>query len=165
MRQPPLFRWQRWLRSGIATGILSVLIIFPLIPRPLLGVMPSCLFKKLTGLPCAFCGGTRSAHALLKGDLASALYFNPLSIVAVALLIILAILLIWEALRGRALTDWQALLGRVRPWMPLTMAILVLLWWGPHILTAVLKPKKELLNLQNPVAATLYRQFHKIPPP
>jgi hypothetical protein len=39
---------------------------------------PKCWFRQLTGLPCPACGATRSALALVHGDLGSAISHNPL---------------------------------------------------------------------------------------
>lgn len=159
--QPPLFAWQRAWRVALAAGIATFLVVFAMMPRPALGILPPCTFKNLTGLPCALCGGTRSAQAFLHGDVSSALYLNPLSLAVVVGLSAFALLMLWEALRGHALADWRALPGRIRPWMPLTFILLLLVWWVPHLLSAVKTPKKELLDLRNPIAATLYRHFHK----
>lgn len=49
---------------------------------------PACVFHELTGWWCPGCGLTRGAHALLRGDLLSALssnVFTPLVIAAIAL--------------------------------------------------------------------------------
>ena len=39
---------------------------------------PACLFRKLTGVPCLACGGTRCVRSLAAFDLGSALAFSPL---------------------------------------------------------------------------------------
>jgi hypothetical protein len=39
---------------------------------------PQCSFKKLTGLPCAFCGGTRSLRAIAHFHFFEAFWLNPL---------------------------------------------------------------------------------------
>lgn len=39
---------------------------------------PRCMFHQLTGLQCPGCGGTRALHALLHGDLRTALRYNAL---------------------------------------------------------------------------------------
>jgi Protein of unknown function (DUF2752) len=44
-----------------------------------------CVFRNVTGLPCPFCGGTRSVGSALSGDLAEAWSFNPLGLVALVL--------------------------------------------------------------------------------
>ena len=61
-----------------------------------------CGVKKLTGLPCPFCGGVRATAALGQGSLAEALAWNP----AVTLL------------HAGMLTSGAALvLGRTPPWL------------------------------------------------
>jgi hypothetical protein len=46
-------------------------------------VLPPCPFHAITGWWCPLCGLTRSAHALLNGDVAAALSYNMLTPVAV----------------------------------------------------------------------------------
>lgn len=43
-----------------------------------------CLFRSLTGLPCPFCGTTRSIGSILQGDFGSALGLNPLGFLVMA---------------------------------------------------------------------------------
>jgi len=38
---------------------------------------PACGFRKLAGLPCVGCGGTRSARALAAGRIGESIRFNP----------------------------------------------------------------------------------------
>ncbi len=158
--QPPLFPAQRGWRAGLAFAILAFLILFALVPASMLNVVPACTFKKLTGLPCAFCGGTRSARVLLHGDVATALYLNPMALLTIALLLAVAGIFLWEASQGRALADWSGLAKTLKPWSPALLALLVL-WWVPHIYAAVKRPKTELVDLHNPVAGSLYRLLHK----
>jgi hypothetical protein len=40
--------------------------------------VPTCNFRRFTGLPCATCGGTRAGMALLSGRPLEALAWNPL---------------------------------------------------------------------------------------
>lgn len=164
MRQPPLLPVQRWLRCGIAAGTLVFLAIFAALPMSMFSVLPACTFKNLTGLPCALCGGTRSARAFLHGDLATAWYLNPLSLFVIIFMAVGVVILAWEAGCGRPFTDWRAALKRLQPWMPLILVLLIV-WWVPHLLGALRVPKKELVDLRNPIAATLYRQVHKAPSP
>ncbi|MCE5279481.1 MAG: DUF2752 domain-containing protein [Planctomycetaceae bacterium] len=44
-----------------------------------------CLLRRLTGLPCPACGGTRCFLCLLQGDILAAVAYNPLAAVACAL--------------------------------------------------------------------------------
>jgi hypothetical protein len=42
--------------------------------------LPECSFKKLTGLPCVACRGTRSLRSLASGEVTKAVKFNPLAV-------------------------------------------------------------------------------------
>lgn len=44
------------------------------------GILPPCLFLRLTGLRCPGCGTTRMAAALLRGDVGGAWYYNPFTL-------------------------------------------------------------------------------------
>lgn len=60
-----------WLAVSLA-AVAAVAVWFAL-ALPL----PGCAFHHWTGAPCVGCGGTRSLHALLHADFASALRLNP----------------------------------------------------------------------------------------
>lgn len=55
----------------------------------------TCMFKRITGYPCATCGGTRAAMCLARGDFAGAIQLNPL---ATLLVIGAPLLLAWWVL-------------------------------------------------------------------
>jgi len=154
MTRPPLLPHERWLRLGII-AMLALLAAFPLLKKTALP-LPSipCGFKSMTGLPCAFCGATRSVAALLAGDPARAIHLNALALPAVAALLAAAAICLAEFLRGRAFADWHTLSRRVGRFLPLTL-LLLLAWWIPHIVSALKSPKHELVELQNPIAARL----------
>ena len=44
--------------------------------------LPFCLLKRLTGIPCPFCGSTRSLQACSRLDFAASFHWNPLAFVA-----------------------------------------------------------------------------------
>jgi len=44
--------------------------------------LPACNFKRLTGAPCPFCGGTRALKAAAEFDLWAAFQYNPLVFLA-----------------------------------------------------------------------------------
>ena len=48
-----------------------------------------CTFRRITGMPCPFCGGTRSVGALLEGRFLDALTLNPLGYVSAILILFL----------------------------------------------------------------------------
>ncbi len=45
----------------------------------------TCLFRRLTGLPCPCCGTTRACLAILRGEVVEALKYNPLAVVIIFL--------------------------------------------------------------------------------
>lgn len=80
-----------------------------------------CLLRNLTGIPCPFCGGTRSFFSLLSGDVLAALHWNPLLTAAVA------ILPLWAS--AWMLTGHQlALRCPPRVLQPVLLALLLLNW-------------------------------------
>jgi hypothetical protein len=51
-----------------------------------------CMFRNITGLPCPFCGTTRSVGNILLGNFNDALKLNPLGYFTLAFLLVLFIL-------------------------------------------------------------------------
>jgi hypothetical protein len=145
---------QRRVRFGIIVGAALVAALpvlknlFPSIPA-----VP-CGFQALTGLPCLFCGGTRSACAALQGDLAYSLYLNPLSLPILFSLLLIALISAAEILRGYNLADWQAFSKPLIKFPPLLLVLLLTLW-TLHIITALRTPKPELLDSDKPIATRL----------
>lgn len=60
--------------------------------------VPLCPLHALTGLWCPFCGGTRAVHALLHGDIGTALHDNVLLVCAIP---VVALLGAHRAARGQ----------------------------------------------------------------
>jgi hypothetical protein len=155
---PPLTPRQRLLRLGII-ALSALLVAFPLLKSliPSLPALP-CGFKFLTGLPCLFCGGTRSACAALHGDFAYSFYLNALSIPVLCFIFLLAFASAAEIVRGRPFAYWQSLSKPVFKIWP-GLILLLLAWWGVHMITALRTPKPELLNPDNPIATRLRAFF------
>jgi hypothetical protein len=82
-----------------------------------------CPFRTLTGLDCPFCGSTRAAGALARGDLVAALDHNALLVLLVLPLAALA----WALWMGRA---WR---GRPFPDIPTRLVVALMAvagaWW------------------------------------
>jgi len=81
---------------------------------------PPCMFRAFTGCYCIGCGLTRALHALVHGDLQRALSMNPL---AVLLLPLMPVMAAWSA------GWWQP--ARLRPVMDVLMAPKLWLWLLP----------------------------------
>jgi hypothetical protein len=70
------------------TGIITILIIityFVLTEKLGFNIESACLFKKLFGLYCPLCGGTRATVLLRHGKILMSLFYNPLVIYTTAL--------------------------------------------------------------------------------
>lgn len=67
------------------------------------GHYPTCPLLQLTGVFCPGCGGLRSAHAFIHGDLTAALGANALAVVGYAVFAVVWTLWAAHAARGRRL--------------------------------------------------------------
>jgi hypothetical protein len=63
--------------AAVIGGIVGTIIIRQNDPVTA-GFFPQCPLHAMTGLNCPGCGMTRGVHALLNGDILSALHFNAL---------------------------------------------------------------------------------------
>jgi len=68
----------------VAAGAILLLYFFV---EPKNGILPKCFFHELTGLYCPGCGVQRSFHALLKGNILTAIDYNLLFILFLPLII------------------------------------------------------------------------------
>ena len=87
-----------WLALGLGAGLLALVLLFRLDPARH-GFFPRCLLHQFTGLQCPGCGGQRSLHHLLHGELATAFRCN-------ALFVTLLPIGVWHLVR-RALRPWR----------------------------------------------------------
>lgn len=86
---------------------------------------PKCPFRLLTGLSCPACGTQRALHALLHGEVAAALRFNPFMVYSVPYA--LGLLFTKYAARGEWARRWyRRLAGRVAVW---AYVMFFCTWW------------------------------------
>lgn len=83
----------------------------------------ACVMLNLTGIPCAFCGLSRSLIALINLDVSGALYYNPSSVVFYPLAGFSFASVVALALSGQkiVITNWK-IFGTI------LLVILTLLW-------------------------------------
>ncbi|MEV5436329.1 DUF2752 domain-containing protein [Streptomyces sp. NPDC052682] len=67
------------------------------------GHYPACPLLRLTGLYCPGCGGLRSAHAVVHGDLLAALHDNAAAVLGYLGCAVLWAVWVVHAVRGRPL--------------------------------------------------------------
>lgn len=76
---PGEFDAERWIPPALAALGMAAWGFFQL------GLTtPACLFRKITGMPCLACGGTRCVRSLAGLDITAAFAYSPL-VAAVAL--------------------------------------------------------------------------------
>lgn len=76
----PRGRFARWAVPGgalLTAGALGA-YVYLVDPYAASSPYPRCILKQYTGIDCPGCGGTRCVHALLHGDLRTALDHNAL---------------------------------------------------------------------------------------
>ena len=87
------------------------------------GFFPRCVFHELTGYKCPGCGTQRAVHALLHGDVAAALRYNAILLIAVPWIVLC---LYAESQRTRNPRLYDRLNAPLLIWLFLA---LVLIWW------------------------------------
>jgi Protein of unknown function (DUF2752) len=64
-----------------------------------LGALPSvvlCPLRRVTGVPCPFCGATRSVGAAVQGDLGASLALNPVGFLIIVAAVVLLVAWRWR---------------------------------------------------------------------
>lgn len=80
-RSPPFLRKPCSFIRLVVPAIFASFLCVTLAARLVVNsdfALPTCGMRLLFGLPCLFCGGTRSLHALSNLDMVSSFRFNPL---------------------------------------------------------------------------------------
>ena len=88
-----------WGAVALAAAVLAHLA------TPLAPLLPGCLFRELTGLPCPTCGTAHAALALARLDLPHAIAFNPLATLGALLFLVGGFVAAVASLAGRPLTE------------------------------------------------------------
>ncbi len=87
----------------IVWGPMAIIFVLAAgILKPLAGLIPSCVFHRITGFPCLTCGGTRSILALSQFDPGMSFLHNPLVTLFIAGLILFSILSLLSQVTGRS---------------------------------------------------------------
>jgi hypothetical protein len=99
----------RWMPLVLLAGVL-VLAASPASAGPhslsVTRLIPPCLFKRLTGLPCPGCGLTRGLVCMAHGDVAGAALLNPLALLLFPAFVALALAAVLPAPLRLRLSDW-----------------------------------------------------------
>ncbi|MEM6821214.1 MAG: DUF2752 domain-containing protein [Verrucomicrobiota bacterium] len=146
-----LDRPQRLWRSVLGGGGLLILVfLFFWNPGQSFIQMKSPMIQEVLGIPCPFCGMTRSSHWILNGEWRTAAYYNLMTFPAIIAGTTVSMMWIWEAARGRAHAGFQKLPGILTRYWPWVLALLIG-FWVIHLTMALAFPKPELLNPSAPL--------------
>ncbi len=104
------------LRAGLVLGAAVALGAVRLHRPPTI-----CLLRATTGIPCPICGTTTAAVRVGRGDLLGALAANPVTLLAVAALVLAPVL-------GPLLAGRVHLPQRARPWLFTCAAAFAWMW-------------------------------------
>jgi hypothetical protein len=122
---------QRW-------GSRIIVVLFTLVFAPLAltllcryydphgtnSYFPGCYFKEWTSLNCPGCGSTRCLYALLHLDLAQALAYNPLFVLALPYLIFAVFCMLYTMWTGKL-----APYGRMPGWATKCLFAIIVCYW------------------------------------
>lgn len=101
-------RGRDWLIAG---GMVAVLVgaIAWLATRPaaLEAFLPHCPLHRATGLLCPGCGGTRAVDAIFHGDSVRALHCNPITTIALPLLVVMWLRWVYKVATRRPGSTWS----------------------------------------------------------
>ena len=111
-----------------ATAAAAVLSLFD--PNAVDSILPPCPWHALTGLYCPGCGSTRALHALVHGDPAYAWTMNPLLVLALPALALMALNAAgWKPRGSDRIWQW---LGKPKLWLWTLLGYAVVRnfpWW------------------------------------
>jgi hypothetical protein len=101
----------------LAIGFAAAAILFFFDPTRV-PIYPVCLFHQMTGLDCPGCGGLRATHALLHGDVSSALHFNAMVVLSALLLVVVSCWMLFQRIRNKPIqVRWNLLWVYFAVWM------------------------------------------------
>ncbi|MDN3296785.1 DUF2752 domain-containing protein [Streptomyces ficellus] len=92
------------------------------------GHYPVCPLLRLTGILCPGCGGLRSAHAFIHGDLTTALGANAFAVVGYGVFAVAMVFWLVRAIRG----------------LPVRLTVPPVWWWAVGALLAVFTVVRNL---------------------
>lgn len=88
------------------------------------GFYPKCWFHWLTGLHCPGCGATRCVYALLRGDLAQALAYNPVFVLVLPFIAYSGGCTAYSSWTGKSVR-----IPNLPGWAAIVIAILMGIYW------------------------------------
>jgi hypothetical protein len=91
-----------------------------------------CLIKSITSIPCPSCGSTRAVLSFLKGDFSDSLFWNPIGIILIVIMVVTPIWILFDLVfKKSSLYNFyhHTELFLKRKWIVIISILLVLLNW------------------------------------
>ncbi len=107
-----------------ATVVLILGVVYLFFDPTYSPFAPKCIFRLLTGYDCPACGGQRALHALLNGEIAQAIGYNPYLIIAVPYLLAVAYTTYGRSDRAQR---WRNYIQH--RYTIITFLVLTIAWW------------------------------------
>ena len=129
-------RFYFYLSAACLAGYGWLFLIGRLNPEEIGSSYDVCLVHHFAHIPCPACGSTRSVLALMHGDLAGGLYWNPLGFLIFAVLLIFPFWIGFDLLFNKAtLFKFYGHFENTlrRKWVAISAVALVLLNWAWNI--------------------------------
>lgn len=128
--------WAAVLASTVIAVGAGVWLLRTFDPNAAGSPFPPCMFRAFTGLYCVGCGLTRALHALVHGDVAGAFAMNPLGMLVLPLVPLMAA---WgRGWQPRPLRPLMGVVMEPKAWLVLLPAYWIArnLPWFPFTLLA-----------------------------
>lgn len=119
-------RWRILTATLLGSGIALLAAVLFLFDPQQHGFYPKCRLHELTGWNCAGCGSLRAAHALLHGELLTAIHCNVLFVTA------LIGVVAWFGVRF-----WRKDSPRTTAWLPMSPLSAVWLLLGVTVVFSI----------------------------
>ena len=87
--------------AAAGMGILGTAWVLPGMWARGVNPIPPCIFHQVTGLPCPFCGGTRSFAAMAHGNVVGAAHVFPIGPLLFVALVAAVVYCTWAVVTGR----------------------------------------------------------------
>lgn len=114
------------MKKYFVIGIVAIalLCLYILVDPATSRFVPKCPFHYLTGLDCPACGVQRAAHALLHGDIVTALRYNYFLAISIPYLIAVLVTTFGRGRRVQAARHYIQ-----HPTVVLIFLALTIVWW------------------------------------
>lgn len=120
------------VRNGAIILFFASIYFWVLVAKPTASSMPSCVIKKISGIPCPGCGGTRSTYYLLHGDISTAASYNISYILLNIFIVIYCTLLLVDIVRKKD-HYYNIVYRRLPIWVVVVAVVITLLQWAINI--------------------------------